>query len=344
VVFSPGLFRAMPVLAIAGLVVSCGSDSALSGPPTGPTQKTVATVSVTPASQTLTAIGATQQFTAVAQGAAGSTIGGKAFSWMSSDTTVAKVNASSGLATAIADGSTTITATVDGRTGSAAATVAQAVATIAVSSSRDTLIILGDTVTFSAVTNDSRGNSVSGKTLTWTSSVASVATINAAGLATAVGNGTTTVTATADGVSGSWLLVVRPTPVAILDMPDSANAGGQLVVNLRLLTEGVAELTGALVATLSWDPAVLQFNAVSAGAIPYFTGYHNNTEGRTRLVVSEPIGIGGNFTALVIMFDVVGVSGATTSLDVSVDQMIAAHSFRDFTSGAVGRDHVLIIR
>ena len=137
---------------------------------------------------------------------------------------------------------------------------------------------------------------------------------------------------------------MRPTPVAVLDMPDSADAGGQVTVSLRLLTDGVAQSTGALVATLSWDPAVLQFNAANAAAIPYVMGYYNNAQGQTRIVVSEPSGIAGNFSAVAFVFDVVGVSGAVSNLSVSLDQLIAAQTFADFTSGAVGADRVLIIR
>jgi len=325
-------------MAVCAAAASCGDSGS-----TGPSGTTVASVSVSPASHTLTAIGATRQLTAVAQDANGSTITGKTFVWASGDTTVATVS-STGMVTAVANGSTDISASVDGKTGSASVTVAQAVASVAVSSARDVLIMLRDTVTFSALVQDSRGNAVTGGTLTWTSSVPAIATIDSTGLATAVRNGTTTITATADVVSGTRVLVVRPTPVARLDMPDSADVGGQVTADLRLVTEGVFELTGALVATLIWDPAVLQFNAASAAAIPYFKGYYDNIQGRARLLVSEPQGIGGNFTALAVTFDVVGTSGASTNVSVSLDQLIAARLFRDFTSGAVGDDRTLIVR
>jgi hypothetical protein len=333
------LLRLAPAMAVCAVAVSCGDSGS-----TGPSGTTVASVSVSPASHTLTAIGATRQLTAVAQDAEGSTITGKTFVWVSGDTTVATVS-STGMVTAVANGSTDISASVDGKTGSASVTVAQAVVSVAVSSARDVLIMLGDTVTFSALVQDSRGNAVTGgTTLTWASSVPAIATIDSTGLATAVHNGTTNITATADGVSGTRVLVVRPTPVARLEMPDSADAGGQVTADLGVVTEGVFEMTGALVATLIWDPAVLQFNAASAAAIPYFKGYYDNTQGRARLLVSEPQGIGGNFTALAVTFDVVGASGASTNVSVSLDQLIAARLFRDFTSGAVGDDRTLIVR
>jgi hypothetical protein len=332
------LLRLAPAMAVCAVAASCGDSGS-----TGPSGTPVASVSVSPASHTLTAIGATRQLTAVAQDAEGSTISGKTFVWASGDTTVATVS-STGMVTAVGNGSTDISASVDGRTGSASVTVSQAVASVAVSSARDVLIMLGDTVTFSALVQDSRGNAVTGGTLTWTSSVPAIATIDSTGLATAVRNGTTTITAAADGVSGTRVLVVRPIPVARLEMPDSADAGGQVTADLGLVTEGVFEMTGALVATLIWDPAVLQFNAASAAAIPYFKSYYDNTHARARLLVSEPQGVGGNFTALAVTFDVVGASGASTNVSVSLDQLIAARLFRDFTSGAVGDDRTLIVR
>jgi hypothetical protein len=63
-------------------------------------------------------VGETQQFTAVAKDASGNTISGVTFTWSSSDTSVATVD-SNGLATAVAVGTATITASAGGKSGSA---------------------------------------------------------------------------------------------------------------------------------------------------------------------------------------------------------------------------------
>ena len=87
-------------------------------------------------------------------------------------------------------------------------------------------LTVGDTTTLTAiVTPDDATN----KTVTWTSSDPSVATVDANGLVTAVAPGTATITATADGVSATCTVTVtRPyTPPANpnyrIDITDTAN-------------------------------------------------------------------------------------------------------------------------
>ena len=109
-------------------LAACGGAGA-TGPPgisAGTTDSLVTTVDniqVTPSSTILTALGAVQRFTAVAKDADGTTVLGKTFTWASSDTNVATIDASSGIATAVTNGSTSITATTDGVSGTASLTV-----------------------------------------------------------------------------------------------------------------------------------------------------------------------------------------------------------------------------
>ncbi|MFQ6046051.1 MAG: Ig domain-containing protein, partial [Gemmatimonadales bacterium] len=92
--------------------------------PTGPTEVVVASVEVTPAGQVLTALGGTLQLAAVAKDAQGTTLSGKTFSWTSSATDVATVNAS-GVVTAVGNGTATIRATTDDVSGSVTVKVQQ---------------------------------------------------------------------------------------------------------------------------------------------------------------------------------------------------------------------------
>jgi len=84
----------------------------------------VASVTVSPASASLL-VGATQQFTAVTKDAAGNTLTGRIVTWASGNTAVATVSGS-GLATGVAAGPATITATSEGQSGSAALTITAA--------------------------------------------------------------------------------------------------------------------------------------------------------------------------------------------------------------------------
>ncbi|HEX9563462.1 MAG TPA: Ig-like domain-containing protein [Gemmatimonadaceae bacterium] len=93
------------------LVVGCGDDPAAPDP-------VVATVSVSPATVTLTAVGETTQLTANARTGDGAEVSGRSYSWQSSDIAVVTVTGS-GLVTAVGNGSATITATTGSVSGSA---------------------------------------------------------------------------------------------------------------------------------------------------------------------------------------------------------------------------------
>ena len=76
-------------------------------------------------------------------------------------------------------------------------------------------INVGLTKSFAATPRDQDGFVMTGKTAAWSSSAASVATINTSGIATGVSGGQATITATVDGVPGTATLTVNvllPTP------------------------------------------------------------------------------------------------------------------------------------
>jgi subtilisin family serine protease len=84
------------------------------------------------------------------------------------------------------------------------------VATVTVSPDLSTVMTVGATLQYSAAAKDADGGTISGKDFTWTSSQIGVATISSpGGLATVVGEGTTTITGSTDGVNGTATLVVE---------------------------------------------------------------------------------------------------------------------------------------
>ena len=100
---------------------AASSWGACSNESTGPGASAVASVTVTPAVMT---IGPTDtlRLVAVAKDAAGNTLNGGTITWSSSAPTHATVS-TSGLVTGVAEGSATITATAEGKTGQSAITV-----------------------------------------------------------------------------------------------------------------------------------------------------------------------------------------------------------------------------
>ncbi len=85
------------------------------------------------------------------------------------------------------------------------------VATVAVSGLSAPLLP-GQTAQLTAVARDASGTVITGKSFTWVSSTPSVVTVAAGGQVTAVAMGTSTIAATTDGVTGTLVVTVNPTP------------------------------------------------------------------------------------------------------------------------------------
>jgi uncharacterized protein YjdB len=182
-------------------------------------------VAVTPTTATL-APGATQQLTAAVSP---TTATNKNVTWTSSNTAVATVN-SSGLVTAVAAGSATITAkTADGaKTSTSTVTVTSSsvsVSSVSVSPASTTVKLGG---TFQLVASVAPSTATN-KNVTWRSANNSIATVSTTGVVTGVAAGNVVITATTeDGAKTSTCnvsVVVPVTSVSINPATVSLNAG-----------------------------------------------------------------------------------------------------------------------
>jgi len=186
--------------------------SAVSEGVTGAVSVTVAqaaaSVAVAPATAALDALGATRQLTATARDANDSPFPGAPFVWMSSNAAVATVSPS-GLVTSVGNGTARITAASGVGTASTTITVAQTTASVSVTPVASTITRIGSTARLAAQVMDANGRPIAGKTVTWTSDAAGVATVNSAGMATSVATGVAHVTASADGRTASATVTVR---------------------------------------------------------------------------------------------------------------------------------------
>lgn len=197
---------AIPALAAGLLAIgACGEDS-----PTdpGPPIPGLATIEVTPESDTLTAIDETLQLTAVARDSSGAVIPGVTFAWASSDASVAMVGAATGLATAKAGGTAAVTASAGGKSGGAELVVSQAVATIEVEPGVWSPRWPGDRKQFEATARDANGHPVPGVTFTWLSNDPGVARVDQAGVVTALATGATTLAASGADSTGEAAITV----------------------------------------------------------------------------------------------------------------------------------------
>lgn len=172
-------------------------------------------ITISPPNQTILS-GTTQQFTATGYYSNGSITPGIAVSWSSSNTAVASINGTTGVATGLTGGTTTITATALGITSGTTTLTVNAVTSISVIPQNPTIAV-GQTQQFTATANT--GNVTSA--VTWSSGTPSVATISSGGLATAVANGTSLITATLGSVSGNTTLTVGVVPVSLVISPAS---------------------------------------------------------------------------------------------------------------------------
>jgi uncharacterized protein YjdB len=174
---------------------------------------TLVSLVVTPANPT-NLVGTTQQFAATGTYSDGSTqnLTSQA-AWASSKTTVATINAS-GLATAVSAGTATISARLAGVTNSITFTVKAPppLTSIAVTPANLTNLV-GATQQFTATGTYSDGSTQNVTSqATWSSLKATVATINASGLATAVSAGSTTISAAMAGVTNGTTFTVKAPP------------------------------------------------------------------------------------------------------------------------------------
>jgi uncharacterized protein YjdB len=171
------------------------------------TAPSIVSITVTPDDLTQ-GIGVNLQFIATATYSDGTSQDlSSGVTWTSSSTSVATIN-SSGMATTAAAGSTTITATVGAFSDTSTLTVVPAhLVSIAVTPATST-IALGTTVQFTAIGSFDDGSTQLLTPLTWSSSSTSVATIDSTGFASSTGTGTTTITASSGGVSGTAPLTV----------------------------------------------------------------------------------------------------------------------------------------
>ncbi|HET7456371.1 MAG TPA: Ig-like domain-containing protein [Gemmatimonadaceae bacterium] len=180
----------------------------------------VARVDVTPSTATVV-VGQTVQLTATPRDASGNALGGRTVTWTTSDPLVALVS-SAGLVTGLNAGSVTITATVDGKQATAIVTVQPVpVGSVTVTPTSAALAV-GGTATFEATVKDPSGNTLTDRTVTWSSSDVNVATVSSSGVVTAVGPGTATITASTGGKSGQATVTVSQPTVASVDVAPEA--------------------------------------------------------------------------------------------------------------------------
>ena len=281
--------RLSAVLAVLALAWACGDDGPTTPPPV-PDPSRPTTVTVSPPTVEVTALGATVQLTAAVRDQNNSVMAGTTLTWTSSDSSVATVD-SSGLVTTAGNGTATVTATVGGVSGTASVTVTQSVHSVEVLPAEVELNALGATVQLTAEAFDANGHTVVGVEFSWTSSDSSVATVDAEGLVTAVAEGDATIQAASGAAEGtSQVSVVRPAGVVELaETIFSAPEGGRITAPLTISGPLAFPITVAYGLAPDADPETpdadgRDYHDAGAGSIEIPAG---ETQATIEVLVSE---------------------------------------------------------
>jgi uncharacterized protein YjdB len=288
----------------------------------------VISVVINAASTTLE-VGRTQQLTALVTADPGVTP--QAVTWTSSNAAIASVS-SSGLISAVSAGQVTITASCEGRTTSfSLAVVRPPVATVTLAPASIDLRV-GQTSAITATVRDASGTVLTDRTVAWSTSNSSIATIGSSGTTsgtvTAVSPGSATITATVEGVQRTATLTVTPVPDAVSSISVTPTSANLSVGQVLPLNWTVVQPNGAPAATVTLGTSNPSVAVVSASG--NITAVAPGTASIT-VTASAPSSAGFSAKSLTA---IVGVT--VQSISGCGQNTLAANAFFSATSSANG--------
>ncbi|MBK9406471.1 MAG: Ig-like domain-containing protein [Gemmatimonadetes bacterium] len=203
--------------------VTATVDGVVGTAPITVTPTPVATATIIPGAPTVT-VGSTLTLTLLLADSSGAPLSltGRNIGWAVSNQAIASVS-TSGTVTALAPGTVTVQATVEGVIAQSFVTVTNIpVASVTLTPSTAALQ-LGQKQAVTAVARDASNNILIGRPVTWSSSAVTVATVGTSVTAdtntiTTVGTGTATIRATIGGVTGVSTVSVTAVPIASISV------------------------------------------------------------------------------------------------------------------------------
>lgn len=254
----------------AGLVTAQGNGvstvtataASVSGIATVTVAQVLASVAVAPNDIELTAIGESVQLLVTTMDHNGVPMAVDV-SLSSSDPAIVSVNAT-GLVTAQANGTATVTATAGSVSGSARVTVDQQVARVIISPADfSSLNAVGATVQLNAIAHDANGHTVNVE-LAWTSSDPSVATVDGTGFVTAQGDGVTEIRAASGSIADVLRLDLALRPAALITVTPPSSLLEAIHATVLLEVEVLDADGQAISAPVDWtssEPTIAEVNA-----------------------------------------------------------------------------------
>lgn len=255
------------------------------------TPEPVASVVVSPARDTL-AVGTERALLATVRDAEGVLLTGRSIAWSVSDPNIASIS-SVGVLTALAPGTVTAVALSEGRAGQATIVVLQRLADAIILTPSSSTVEVGANVQLLAQVTDPNGNLLTGRTITFSSSDAAVASVSLQGLVSARAPGVARITALSDGKSAVSTITVIAVPVGSVSV--TPNTASVIVGNTRALqvearSAGGIVLSGRATSWTSGAPSIATVNA--SGVVTAMTP-------GTAIIVATVGGVSGSATVQV---------------------------------------------
>lgn len=209
-------------------------------------------------------LGSSRQLAANVLDAAGNAIPGRPVTWSSSNASIATVSVT-GLVSAVALGRVTITATVEGKTGTSTIDVVDPVATVRMAPVGPQTLRIGGRVQLSATPLNAAGQPLTGRSVNWFSTNPNVASVTSTGEVTAVAVGTTTITAEIEGRQGQTAVSVTLIPIATVTLTPTTLA--MFKGEQRQLTLTSTDSTGATITNYQGRNVVFQSNNLPVASV-----------------------------------------------------------------------------
>ena len=178
--------------------------------------------------------------------------------------------------------------------------------------------IAGTSTTATVELRAANGSVVSGRSVQWSSSATTVATVSSAGAITAVSPGSTIISASSEGQTGTVTLVVLPVPVSsvVVAGVSTITAGATTQLSALLRAANGTELQGRSVAwgTSNASIAIVSASGMVTAIAPGTTTISVSSEGATGTAT---------LTVLPVPVATISVSGATSITAGATTQLLA---------------------
>ena len=258
-------------------------------------------------------VGQNTQLTAEVRDASGGILTGRLVSWSSNRTSVATVS-SSGLVTGNAAGTATITATSEGKMGTATINVSPRPVSSVIVSPGQLSLIVGQTRQLTISITDDRGQILSGRPVSFSSNNSQIVSVSPSGLLTGISAGMATITATSEGKTGTADVTVTPVPVSMVEVTPSQSS---IIVGHGVqLTATAKDVAGKPLSgrSVNWRSGAPGLASVSA------SGMVTGLQPGTAVIIATIDGIAGSATVTVSPVPVASVTVTPASVALTIGQ------------------------